>query len=192
MQFPQLTGNIYVLIGGAVIGLLILLLLFRALTRGKAKPAQERGLKPENLADFPPPPPLAKGGRRLTIEGNLVRLRLVVVAPIGREKTIDAADVEGLLDQMLKGLGAACRQDKPRVRVWPAQLSNKGFAPTFHRLVESPDPAGKPSHWVMVAGPTPPRPRPILLGLALWADEPNTTGQVTAQPDQWADLLRFQ
>src|SRR5205085_1095599 len=102
--------------------------------------------------------------------GNPVRLRLVVVAPIGREETIDPANIERVLDQVVKGLGAIVKQDKPRVRVWPAQLSNQGFAPTFHRLVESPDKPGKPSHWLMVAGPTPPRPRPILLGIACWAD----------------------
>lgn len=192
MQLSQLTGNIYVLIGGAVIGLLIVLMLVRVLTRGKARPAQESGVKPEHLADYPPPPPAAQGGRRLTVEGNPARLRLVVVAPIGREQTIDAANVEALLDQVLKGLGAVCRQDKPRVRVWPAQLSNKGFAPTFHRLVESPDPDGQPSHWLMLAGQTSPRPRPILLGLACWADEPNTIGKVIVQPDQWPDLVRFQ
>lgn len=190
-DLSQLTGNIYVLIGGGVAVLIVLLLLVRLLGRGKAGPAQERGLKSENLADFPPPPG-APGPRRLSVHANPVRLRLVIVAPIGRDNTIDAAAVEAELDKVQKGLGALCKQDKPRVRVWPAQMSNQGFAPTFHRLVEKPEADGKPSRWVLMAGPTPSKPRPILLGLVLWADEPNTMGRLTLKPEQWAEALRFQ
>lgn len=190
-MLSQLTGNIYVLIGGGVAVLIVLLILVRVLGGGKKGPAQERGLKPENLADFPPPPG-APGSRRLTVHGNPVRLRLVIVAPIGRENTIDAAAVEAELDKVQKGLGAMCKQDKPRVRVWPAQLSNQGFAPTFHRLVETPEAEGQPSRWVLMAGPTSSKPRPILLGLALLADEPNARGRLTLKADQWAEALHFQ
>jgi hypothetical protein len=84
------------------------------------------------------------------------------------------------------------QQDKARVRVWPAQLSNQGFGPTFHRLVERPEEEGEPSRWVLVAGQTAPRPKPVLLGLALYAEEANTIGQLTLKPEQWTETLRVQ
>jgi hypothetical protein len=89
------------------------------------------------------------------------RLRLVVVAPVGR-KVLSADQVEGVLEQVLRELGAAAAGDKPRVRVWPPQLSSAGFAPTFFRLTHRPDPAGKPSRWVLLAGPARAGGQPIL------------------------------
>ena len=49
----------------------------------------------------------------------------MVVAPVGK-KHIDSGDVEALLNQMVRGTGdAIAHQDRPRVRIWPAQLSSK-------------------------------------------------------------------
>jgi hypothetical protein len=33
--------------------------------------------------------------------------------------------------------------------------------------------------------------QPILLGLGLWADEPNTLGRLNLEPQQWLDVLRL-
>jgi hypothetical protein len=127
----------------------------------------------------------------LTIESWPVRLRLVVVAPAGKSSDIDAGAVEALLEQVVRGLGAFVKEDKPRIRVWPPQLSKEGFAPTFHRLTHSPDAAGQPSRWILLAGPTPARPRSFLLGLALWADEPTPVSRASVEADRWVDLLRI-
>lgn len=189
-MIEQFLGNQYVLVGVGVAVLLVLLALVRALSRGKKVPAQERGLQEENLADYPPPPG-TPGPRRLTVEGISARVRLVVVAPVGKDQAIDVSAVEPQLDQVVKGLGAVCRQDKPRIRVWPAQLSNEGFGPTFHRLVRAPAAPGQPSRWILLAGLTPPRPRPMLLGLALWTDDDTVIGRLTLTPAQWAELLKM-
>lgn len=173
----------------ALIVLLIVRGLLRSLFGGKAGPAQERGVDSEDLASYPPPP---AGSKRVLVEGVPARLRLVIVATVGKQSAIDPAAVEGLLDQFLRGLGALAKQDRPRVRVWPSQLSSQGFGPTFHRQVQRPEPDGKPSRWILVAGQTPPRPRPLLLGLALWADEPNSVGRLTLKPEQWAEVVRVQ
>jgi hypothetical protein len=126
------------------------------------------------------------------LEGIPVRVRLVVVAPQGREATIDAARIEGLLEEVVHGLGGVVRHDQPRVLVWPPQLSSQGFAPTFHRQVEKPEPEGRPSPWLLVAGPARAGARPILLGLGLLADRPTSLGRLTLNPDRWTDVLRVQ
>ena len=65
---------------GALVVLLVLVLLLRALGGGKKSGGSERGLE-ENLATYPPPPG-SPGPRRLLVEGEPMRLRLVVVAPV--------------------------------------------------------------------------------------------------------------
>lgn len=169
---------------GAVLGRLARLLLGR---RSAPPPDPDRALE-EDLAEYPLPGPL--GPRRLTVEGVPVRVRLVVVAPMGRENYIDSNALELLLDQVVHGLADVLRYDRPRIRLWPPQLSSQGFALKFHRLTRRPEPDGRPSHWVLLAGQTPARPRPLLLGLAVWANEANYIGRLTLEPVRWADLLR--
>ncbi|MBI1916585.1 MAG: hypothetical protein HYS12_17895 [Planctomycetes bacterium] len=191
---PHLDGPVgyAVLAAVGLIALLILLLLvkyvLRALVGGWGKD-DESGLR-ERLAEYPPPGP--PGSRRLTVEGIPVRVRLVVVAPVGKEHAIAEADVAGLVDGVLRGLRDVLAEDRPRVRVWPPQLSRQGFAPTFHRETEKPESEGRPSRWILVAGQASSGRKPILLGLALWADAPNTLGRVTLDTGRWGEALRIQ
>jgi hypothetical protein len=145
----------------------------------------------ENLADYPLPAE-PWGRRRLTVEGVPVRLRLVVAAPMGIRGKIKEAEVNDLLDQALWGLGEIVQLDRPRVLIWPPQLSTQGFAAAFHRTTPTPEAAGQPSRWILVAGQTPPRPRPVLLGMALWADHATLIGRLTLEPRQWSEVLRIQ
>jgi hypothetical protein len=185
------SGVNLVAVGVGVAVLLLFLVAVRFLKRWlfahAAGPAQETGVIEEDLADFPPPP---AGTKRLMIEGRPVRLRLVVVAAVGRDAAVDISQIETLLDQIVYGLGTIARQDKPRVRAWPPQLSNKSFAVTFNRMVRRPEKPGQPSRWILVAGQTPPRPRQVMLGLALLADEPNAVGNLTLTSEQWSATLR--
>jgi hypothetical protein len=183
-------GNlwIYVAVG---IGVLIAVVALLKIATGRKKPHPdlEKGQR-EDLADYPPPP-AAAGGRRLEVNGVPVRLRLVVIAPTGKQQAAITPDnAPGLLDDVLRGLGGFVAADRPRVKVWPPQLTVAGFAPTFHRLVESPDPDGKPSRWVKLAGPARTGKRPILLGLALIADEPCKLGDVHVETTEWGELLQ--
>jgi hypothetical protein len=158
--------------------------------RKKPSPDLEAGLR-EQLAEYPPPPPV--GGPRLTVNDVPVRLRLVVVAPTGKQQTlISPDDVPELLDDVRRGLGQFAAADKLRVRVWPPQLTVAGFAPTFHRLVESPDAGREKSRWIKLAGPARTGKRPILLGLAVFADEPVKLGEVSAESTEWAELIRVE
>src|SRR5205809_621715 len=88
-----------IIAGGVVGGFLLLGLLFR----GKKKPHDpEQGLI-ENLAVYPAPP--KAGRRRLLLQGNPVRLRLVVIAPVGKRTFAAAGQVEPVLDDVVPGLG---------------------------------------------------------------------------------------
>lgn len=145
----------------------------------------------ENLDAYPIPLEPA-GRRRLSVEGLPVRLRLVVVAPLGSQSEVKEGELATLLDQVLWGLGTIFQQEKPRVQIWPPQLSGQGFVAAFHRRMGRSEPEGQPSHWVLVAGQTPPRPRSVLLGLALWGDVLNPIGRLTLEPNQWAAVLRIQ
>jgi hypothetical protein len=193
---PGLRDYWWVVAGVAALMLVLLVLallkgLFRALFRRRPRPV-ELDLGPqENLDDFPLPAE-PWGPRRLTVEGVPVRIRLVIVAPMGKQTIIQEGTIEDLLDQLLWGLGAIARMDRPKVRIWPPQLSHQGFVAAFHRATPRPEPEGQPSRWILIAGPTPSRPRPFLLGTALWADQPVYIGRLTLEPGRWADVLRIQ
>jgi hypothetical protein len=131
------------------------------------------------------------GVRRLTVYHLPVRIRLVVMAPLGREADLDATAVERLLDQVVSGLSDVARRDRPKIRVWPPQLSHTGFATAFHRRMHKPEPDGIASHWVLVGGRAQMGRQPLLVGFAFWADEPNMVGRLTLEPHQWLDLLRL-
>lgn len=152
-----------------------------------AAPDPDHALQ-EDLDEYPLPNPT--GPRQLTVEGVPVRVRLVVVAPVGRDHYLDDNSVELLLDQVVHGLADVLSYDRPRIRVWPQQLSSQGFALKFNRLTRRPEPDGQPSHWILIAGQTPPRPRPLLVGLAVWANEANYIGRLTLDPLHWGDRLR--
>lgn len=186
---PPLVGNnlvFYSIFGGVV--LLLLLALLRWLRRRRPAIDPEAALV-ENLGDYPPAGP---GPQRLLLNGQPLRLRLIVLAPAGKRPLPADGDVEPLLERVVYGLGGIARQDRPQIRVWPPQLSQQGFAPTFFRLTHRPEQAGKPSPWILVAGPVRSGGKPFLLGLALCADEPTERGNVSLQADQWSMIFRVE
>jgi hypothetical protein len=185
-----LQGNNLVFYGAVAAAAVALLLLLLFLRRRPAPVDPEAGLA-EDLATYPPAPGAA-GPKQLTVQGQPVRVRLAVVAPVGRQKAAEDGAVEPLLERVVRGLGAAARQDRARVREWPPGLSSAGFTPAFFRRVVRPEPAGTPSHWILLAGPARAGARQVLLGLALWADGPNRMGNVAVQQDEWNELLRLE
>jgi hypothetical protein len=174
--------------GAALVGLLVLVLLWRWLRRPPAA-ALLPGLE-ERLAEDPPPRP-SSGDRRLTVDGVPVRLRLAVLAPAGASGAVDPATVDALLDRTLPGLGEIAQHDKPRVRVWPTQLSYQGFAHAFFRHVVRPEPDGELSPWVLLAGRVRVGKAQFMLGLALQAIKPNGLGRRTLDAHEWDTALRI-
>jgi hypothetical protein len=179
------------------LGLLALLLvgltlrgLVRSITRRRGLVRNwDRDLR-EDL-DACPLPTRPPGERLLYAYHVPVRLRLVIVAGAGKEADVDATAIEKLLERVLPGLGAIAARDRPRIRVWPPQLSHQGFIAAFHRCTPKHEPEGESSCWILVAGRALLGRQPLLLGLGLWADEPNTIGRVNLEAQQWLDVLRL-
>jgi hypothetical protein len=157
---------------------------------GRRRPTLEESDREfhENLADYPLPPPAAV---RLSLYHLPVRLRLVVMAAIGTEAGVEEDAALQLLDRIVPGLGAVAAQEQPRIRVWPAQVSQQGFLIAFHRRTQRPQADGEPSNWVLAAGRAQAGRQAILLGLALWTDEPTTIGRLAIDTYQWLDVLRI-
>src|SRR4051794_11767787 len=174
LNLPE--GNNLLIYGAAAGGglMLLILLLVLAFRRRKPKVDPESGMS-EDLSTYPPAPS-GKRHYQLSVLNTPVRLRLVVVAPVGKRPV---GKVDSVLEQVLRGLGEVSIDDKPRIRVWPPQLSTKGFAPTFFRLTHKPEAEGKPSRWVLLAGPAKAGGTPVLLGLACVTDRPTTMGLIT-------------
>lgn len=181
----------WIYLGAGVAVVLVLLALFGKFLGRKPRTVDpERHLR-ENLTEYPPAPDTIST-RRLFIQQVPVRVRLIVLAPAGKQNFVDPEAAADILNQVLRELGALIGQDRPRVRVWPAQLSNRGFAPTFHRLVSKPDPEGKPSHWVLAAGQARAGGTPILLGIAGYAEKANNVGRLTLEANDWPGTLRIE
>jgi hypothetical protein len=162
---------------------------WRALFRGRKKDDWDADAVLDlTEAPLPVGPP---GAYRLNVYHVSVRLRLVVMAPLGKHADVDATAVERLLDLVVPGLGNLAREDKPMVRVWPVQLSQQGFLASFHRRTRKREAEGMPSRWVLLAGRAQAGLLPVCLGLGLWADDPNAIGRLNLEPHQWLDLLRF-
>ncbi|MCS7045702.1 MAG: hypothetical protein NZO58_05040 [Gemmataceae bacterium] len=182
----------YILLGVAgVVALLVVLAFFgvlgRLFRREKKVPVQNLE---ERFAEYPPAKP-STGDRRLTIEGVPVRLRLVVVAAAGSESQFDEEQIDRLLDRILPGLGAVMKGDKPRVKIWPRQLSYEGFTKNFHRNTIIPEGENKLSKWAVVAGRAKLDDCQVMLGLGLEALKPTTIGRKTIDAHEWDVLLRI-
>ena len=172
---------------GAVVFLMMLVVVFRILF-GRKKPPPPPKLE-EDLASYPPLKSSA-GDRRLMVEGVPVRLRLVVVAPAGKESEVEDEKVESYLERMLPGLAEVFKADKPRVRIWPMQLSYNGFTTHFHRNMLVPEKEGELSPWVIVAGRAKLAKNQIMVGFALQALKPTTVGRLTLEAHEWDSKLR--
>lgn len=189
-EFMAGWGWYVLLIVGALLVLLLLWGLMRGLMTRKVKPATERSLE-EDLSRYPAPPPRT-GDRRLLVEGVPVRIRLVVVAPSGAqaEEELDLDNLGRLLERILPGLGAVYQEDRPRVKLWPRQVSYQGFARHFHQCMLVPEEEGELSPWVLVAGRVKLKDHQMMLGLALVALKPTTLGQQTLDAHEWTSVLR--
>jgi hypothetical protein len=181
-----------VLYAAVGVGALVAIGIVAALLR---KPKSE-GIDPEagmtqDLEELPPPP-AQKAPRPLTLQGLPVRVRLVVLAPVGRKVAATDDEVEPMLDKVVRGLGQAARHDQPQVKAWPLGMSNVGFTPMFFRRMQRPQPAGRPSNWILLAGQARAGGDKVLLGLALWSEAPTTMGNIAVKPDEWTQLLQVQ
>lgn len=182
-RHPNLIPIVLGIVGGAVVGVLLLAMLFRRRPVRRA-----RGEPQEDLANYPAPPPMQRC--QVFYLNEPMRVRLVILAPLGRRPLPD--DVEGLLDRAVRGLGEVLTQDKPAWRTWPAQLSWKGFLPTFTRYVRLPTEAGEPSDYQLVAGQVRLGGQMVVLGLVLQSAEAFQRDTRLLEAHQWAEQFRVE
>jgi hypothetical protein len=177
---------------GLVVLLAVLVLigyLLRAMLRGLVRRRRgewDRGLR-QDLDSCPP----ANGPPSVCVYHVPAWLRLVVVAPGGKGMVVDEAIVTHLLDRVVPGLGTLVARDKPRISIWPAQLSTMGFTNSFHRCTPTGQREGEPSSWVLLAGRAQGGGLSVFLGLGLWSEEPTQLGRRNLEPHQWLDILRL-
>jgi len=188
-------GGWWAVLGFAVLVVVLLIWAFFSKVLGaigggrKAAPGKKDKLE-EHLADYPPLKPSA-GDRRLLIENVPVRLRLLVVAPTGHADEVDEDTLDRLLDKIVPGLGLVFRADKPRVRIWPVQLSYEGFTKHLHRMTIIPEGEGELSPWIVAAGRVKfGGKQQIMLGMALQAVKPTTVGRLNVDAHEWPTTLR--
>lgn len=147
----------------------------------------------EEVFSYPPAPNLPADTKPLVLYGLPVRLRLVVLGPMGKDAgEISANDVDQIMERMVPGLSTRLRMDMPRIRLWPTQLSQSGFIAAFRRNTPLPDVEVKLRSWVLVVGKVLLDGKPIAVGLAMQSTEPNTFGPIVLQhAHQWMEVLRI-
>ncbi len=169
--------------------ILLIALVFAIRVRRRRKKVDPDAGLDEDLSQFPPAPASASIGLRF--EGQPVRIRLLVLAA-GRNVELTADMADAILQSVVYGLGKVAESDRPRIRIWPAQLSHAGFAPTFFRHVRRAESAGEPSPWIVVAGPARSGHKSVLIGMALAAAEPTDRGNVHLDEEGWDRKFRVQ
>ena len=182
----------YILLGGGCFLIFIVLIFLLAALRfvfgRKTKSAYEENLE-EDLTEYPDLKK-ASGDRQLRVEGTPVRIRLVVMAPAGTASDVDIDDIPDILEKVVPGLGEICRYDKPRTKVWPTQVSYKGFSTHFFRNMLTGAEEGEETRWVLLAGRIKVGKRQYMLGMALQSIKPNPIGQLTLDAHEWPTTLR--
>jgi hypothetical protein len=182
------------ILGGSVclvglVGILLLAAVGKLLFGGKAKKSEHEKDLMENLVEYPDLKS-STGDKQLRIEGVPVRIRLIVVAPAGSASEVDIDELFAMLEKIVPGLGDIYKHDKPRVRVWPTQISYQGFATHFHRNTETGAEEGEQTRWAVVAGRVKVGKTQFMLGMALQSIKPNTVGRRTIDSHEWVSVLR--
>ncbi len=192
MQHENVGDALYFLGGAVCFGVLIVLLvgagILRLLFRGKPHKPDDRSDLTEDLSTYPDLK-TTSGDRQLRAEGTPVRLRLVVLAPAGNTE-INEDELPAILEEIVSGLGDIFKHDKPRVKVWPKQVSYQGFATFFHSHTPTGAEEKTQSRWIMVAGRVKAGTKQCMLGVALQSIKPNTIGRRTVDSHEWANVLR--
>ncbi len=187
------------LVAAAVL-LIVLLLLRRLLRRRKAR---REGFDADLVLDVAALAQNAPGGETLakiiagppTLEFfNLpVRLFAVIVAPVGRLREAPSdEELSEMLDCIVPGLDQIAAAHRPAIRVWPRQVSVRGFAHAVFTNVKLPDERDKKNPWSIAAGLFKVDDQPMMAGLVLQAERPNRHGQYIMQREEdWLGILRI-
>jgi hypothetical protein len=183
---------LYILGGAVCIGALFVLIivvgLLRMLFGGKKQKPDNRSDLTEDLTSYPDLKS-RPGDTQLRAEGSPVRLRLVVLAPAGNAE-IDEDRIPEILEEVVAGMANIYKNDKPRVKIWPKQVSYQGFATFFHSHTETGAGEKEQTRWVLVAGRIKVGKTQYMLGLGMQTIKPNPIGRRTVDSHEWSNVLR--
>ena len=173
---------------GGLVLLIVFLRLLRRCKRPGVMPPADLTIDVADLGDEGPP----RTGPQLELYNVPVRLSALIVAPTGRGNELDPdSDIADVTDHIVPGLGDFIHLHQPIVRLWPAQLSTRGFANTLATNVRLPGGHGKGSPWSTVAGRFEADGKQFVAGLVVCADDSNNLGQlVVERQGGWLDMLR--
>ena len=182
--FPLLALAIALLVFTAIV---LKLWRSRSATRQPAQP--ELGIDIAAIGLAAPP----QGPYRLELYGTPVLLRVVVIAPSGRQQaSLHPDDIPILLNQFMPNLSEICSRHQPVCRCWPSQLSSQGFSQSFFNHVCLPGNQGKGTPWTSLTGKFSVGGQAFLVGLVCCATTPNSLGQFIIEHEgQWFDTLRI-
>lgn len=138
-----------------------------------------------------PLPAHSPSENRLAVYHVPVRIRLVVVAPVGKAEPMQMNEIPDHLDHVFPGLASFVMSQLPRIEIWPGQFSSSGFATLFHRCLIKEEPDGQPSQWIFLTGRAISQGRSFYIGLALWSDTKTGIGRRKLSPLQWLEVLRL-
>ena len=189
--FPPPLGDLlpYALVGlGIVIVLWIGWRLLGGRKRATALQARDLKIDLTMLEDSGPP----TGFPMVEFYNVPMRLAAVVMAPAGRVRELPSDDqIVRYLDAVVPGLDEVAALHRPVVRRWANQVSARGFAHLFFINAQLPGTAGKGTPWTSVAGVFKVQGQPVMVGLVLRADRPNSFGQtIIDSEDKWIGCLR--
>jgi hypothetical protein len=178
-----------VIAGAAVLAVMLLALLLRKRARPPA-PQQvfDHSL---NLASLDTLLPSATSVE-VKFRNVPVRLVALVVAPVGRgQPTPSNEKLAQLLDEINPGFAEAIGAHETRIKVWPPQVSARGFAQSFFHQVRIPGERGKDSPWCSVAGRFDAAGMTLMLGIAMRTEKPQSMGCFPVEHSHtWYDMFR--
>ncbi len=177
--------------GGVLVGLLVVLLVWRVLAgrrAGPVRPVVDLTIDVSALGQSGPPP----GPPALEYRNLPVRLAAVVLAPAGRVQEVPAdAALSAVYEALVPGLAGVVALHRPLVCRWPAQLSTRGFAHLFFQHVRLPGEGGRGTAWCSAAGVMKLHDQPLMVGLVMRTQSATSLGQaIVVSAEQWLDLLR--
>ena len=175
----------------ALIALVVLYILYKLLKRKRVRPEAESepGIDVTTLGEGGPPP----GGPVLEFHNIPVRLAAVVLAPAGRVRSIPPpAQLADTYEDLLPGLSKVVESHRPALRIWPPQVSSRGFALKVFQHCQLPGDGGKGSTWCAAAGAFKSEGQPVMAGLIMRTPRPTSHGQqIIDDPDGgWIGSLK--
>ncbi len=177
--------------GLALLLLVAALVLWRVLARRRAKrppPGPDLTIDLAALGQEGPP----ATGPVLELYNVPVRLAALILAPVGPTRQLPPEDQwPQLCEAIGPGLGQIVAAQQPLRRGWPSQVSVRGFAHALFANARLPVNGGTETPWSSVAGVFKTRGQPLLAGLILRAQSPNSVGHTTIEREtQWLGCLR--